>query len=71
MSEADRVFARMTTPGSHPASEDTQIFHITSRRRGAIAGQSRTVKVVHRRSEHAASSPEPANPLVPSRHAAT
>lgn len=71
MSEADRVFARMTTPGSHPASEDTQVLHVTTRRRGAVAGQSRMVEVVHRRSERAASSPEPASPLVPSRHAAT
>lgn len=50
MSEADRVFSRMTTPGSLPASEDSQFRHITSRRRGAVPGQSRVVEVVHRRS---------------------
>jgi hypothetical protein len=72
MSEADRVFARMTTPGSHPEPEDkTQLLHITSRRRGAIAGQSRTVEVVHRRSERVAPSPEQEQPPRSSAHAAT
>jgi hypothetical protein len=60
MSEADRVFARMTTPGSLPSPEDKQFLHITSRRRGAVAGQSRVVEVVHRRSGHMASPAEPA-----------
>jgi hypothetical protein len=71
MSEADRVFARMTTPGSHPASEDTQLLHITSRRRGAVAGQSRTVEVVHRRSDRGTTSSDAALPPTSSAHAAT
>ena len=54
MSEADRVFARMTSPGSLPAPEDKQFLHIASRRRGAVASQSRVVEVVHRRSGHTA-----------------
>ena len=54
MSEADRVFSRMTTPGSLPAPEDKQFLHVTSRRRGAVPGQSRVVEVVHRRSGHTA-----------------
>ncbi len=60
MSEADRVFSRMTTPGSLPSPEDKQFLHVTSRRRGATAGQSRVVEVVHRRSGHMAPSAEPA-----------
>ena len=60
MSEADRVFARMTTPGALPSPEDKQFLHVTSRRRGAVAGQSRMVEVVHRRSGHKASPAEPA-----------
>ena len=58
MSEADRVFARMTTQGSLPSSEDKQFLQVTSRRRGAVAGQSRVVEVVHRRSGHKASPAE-------------
>src|SRR3954462_14249695 len=54
MAEADRVFSRMTTPGSLPSPEDKQFLHVASRRRGAVAGQSRTVEVVHRRSSHKA-----------------
>ena len=54
MSEADRVFARLTTPGSLPAPEDKQFLHVTSRRRGAVPGQSRVVEVVHRRSGRSA-----------------
>ena len=46
MSEADRVFARMTTPGSLPATEDKEVLQVTSRRRGAVPGQSRVVEVV-------------------------
>jgi hypothetical protein len=61
MSEADRVFSRMTTPGSLPAPEDKQFLHVTSRRRGAVAGQSRVVEVVHRRSGHTAPLAEPAH----------
>ena len=60
MSEADRVFARMTTPGSLPSPQDKQFLHVTSRRRGAVAGQSRMVEVVHHRSGHKASLAEPA-----------
>jgi hypothetical protein len=71
MSEADRVFARMTTPGTHPAPEDKQFLHITARRRGTVAGQSRVVEVVHRRSDRAAPPVEPANPTAQSAHAAT
>jgi hypothetical protein len=59
MSEADRVFARMTTPGALPSPEDTQLLHVTSRRRGAVAGQSRVVEVVHRRSGQKARWVEP------------
>jgi hypothetical protein len=59
MSEADRVFSRMTTPGVLPSSEDKQFLHVTSRRRGAVAGQSRVVEVVHRRSGHKAPPTEP------------
>ncbi len=59
MSEADRVFARMTTPGTLPSPEDKQFLHVTSRRRGAVAGQSRVVEVVHRRSGHKAPAVEP------------
>ena len=54
MSEADRVFSRMTTPGSLPSPKDKQFLHITSRRRGAVSGQSRVVEVVHRRSGYTA-----------------
>ena len=54
MSEADRVFSRMTTPGSLPSPEEKQFLHVTSRRRGAVAGQSRVVEVVHRRLGHTA-----------------
>ena len=59
MSEADRVFSRMTTPGSLPSPEDKQFLQVTSRRRGAVAGQSRVVEVVHRRSGHKAPPAEP------------
>src|SRR3954467_1668009 len=59
MSEADRVFARMITPGALPSPEDKQFLHVTSRRRGAVAGQSRVVEVIHRRSGQKASSAEP------------
>ena len=51
MSEADRVFARMTSPGSHSAPEDKELLHIAPRRRGMTTGQSRVVEVVHRRSD--------------------
>jgi hypothetical protein len=61
MSEADRVFSRMTTPGALPSSEDKQFLHITSRRRGVVAGQSRVVEVVHRRSGRIARPAEPAH----------
>jgi hypothetical protein len=61
MSEADRVFSRMTTPGALPSSEDKQFLHITSRRRGVVAGQSRVVEVVHRRSSRTAAPAEPAH----------
>ena len=60
MSEADRVFARMTTPGTLPSPEDKQFLHVTSRRRGAAAGQNRVVEVVHRRSGHKAPAVDPA-----------
>ena len=60
MSEADRVFSRMTTPGALPSPEDKQFLHVTSRRRGAVAGQSRVVEVVHRRSGHKAPATQPA-----------
>src|SRR3954451_22290493 len=60
MSEADRVFARLTTPRTLPSPEDTQLLHVTSRRRGDVAGQSRVVEVVHRRSGHKAPAAEPA-----------
>ena len=59
MSEADRVFSRMTTPGSLPSPEDKQFLHIASRRRGAVASQSRVVEVVHRRSGRIAPPAEP------------
>src|SRR3954451_14037553 len=59
MSEADRVFSRMTTPGSLPSPEDKQFLHIASRRRGAVASQSRVVEVVHRRSGRIAPAAEP------------
>jgi hypothetical protein len=61
MSEADRVFSRMTTPGALPSPEDKQFLHVTSRRRGAVAGQSRVVEVVHRRSSRIAAPAEPAH----------
>jgi hypothetical protein len=61
MSEADRVFSRMTTPGSLPSPEEKQFLHVTSRRRGAVAGQSRVVEVVHRRSSCTAAPAEPAH----------
>ncbi|TDH62000.1 hypothetical protein E2C06_13595 [Dankookia rubra] len=60
MSEADRVFSRMTTPGRPRSAEDKQFLHVTSRRRGAVAGQSRVVEVVHRRSGGMAAPAEPA-----------
>jgi cell division septation protein DedD len=60
MSEADRVFARMTTSGALPSPEYKQFLHVTSRRRGAVAGQSRVVEVVHRRSNCMAAPAEPA-----------
>jgi len=60
MSEADRVFARMTTPGALPSPEDKQFLHVTSRRLGAVAGQSRVVEVIHRQSGQKAPSAEPA-----------
>jgi hypothetical protein len=59
MSEADRVFARMTPPGSHPAPDDKQLLHISARRRGTAAGHSRVVEVVHRRSDRPAEAPRP------------
>ena len=71
MSEADRVFARMTTPGSHLAPEDTQLLHVTTRRRGTSAGQGRVVEVVHRRSDRTTPPAEPANPSAHTAHAAT
>ena len=73
MSEADRVFARMITAESRLEPEkDTQVLHITTRRqRGAVAGQSRTVEVVHRRSERMTPSSEPEQPPRSSAHAAT
>ena len=70
MSEADRVFARMTTPGSHPAPEDKEFLSVTSKRRGTVAGQSRTVEVVHRRSDRMTPPPEPAHLPASSAHAA-
>jgi hypothetical protein len=60
MSEADRVFSRMATPGALPSPDDKQLLHVTSRRRGAVAGQSRVVEVVHRRLGQKAPSAEPA-----------
>ena len=60
MSEADRVFSRMTSPGSLPSPEDKQFLHIASRRRGATTNQSRVVEVVHRRSGRTAYPAEPA-----------
>ena len=71
MSEADRVFARMTTPGTNPASEETKLLHIAPRRRGDAGGQGRVVEVVHRRSSRTAPPAEPANPPARSVHAAT
>jgi hypothetical protein len=71
MSEADRVFARMIKPGSHTAPEDTQLLQIKTRRRGAVAGQSRTVEVVHRKSDRAMPASAPARPPVSAAHAAT
>jgi hypothetical protein len=59
MSEADRVFSRMTTPRALPSPEDKQFLHVTSRRRGTVAGQSRVVEVVHRRSNRPAVPAEP------------
>jgi hypothetical protein len=61
MSEADRVFARMTTPRALSSPEDKQFLQVTSRRHGAVAGQSRVVEVVHRRSGHKAPPAEPAH----------
>ena len=71
MSEADRVFARRTTPGSLPAPEAKQFLHVTSRRRGATAGQSRVVEVVHRRSSRTPLPTEPASAPAPSAQAVT
>ena len=68
MSEADRVFARMTPPGSHPATEDKELLHINARRRGTASGQSRVVEVVHRRSDRPA---EVQRPERTSAHAAS
>jgi hypothetical protein len=61
MSEADRVFSRMTTPGALPSREDKQFLQVTSRRRGAVAGQSRVVEVVYRRSSRETVPAEPAH----------
>ena len=61
MSEADRVFSRMTTPRALPSPENKRFLHIPSRRRGAVAGQSRVVEVVHRRSGRTAPPAEPAH----------
>jgi hypothetical protein len=61
MSEADRVFSRMTTPRALPSPENKRFLHITSRRRGAVAGKSRVVEVVHRRSSRTAPPAEPAH----------
>jgi hypothetical protein len=71
MSEANRVFARMTTPGTRPAAEDTKLLHIAPRRQGAAAGQGRVVEVVRRRSSRVAPPVEPADPPARSVHAAT
>jgi hypothetical protein len=68
MSEADRVFARMTPTGLHPAPEDKELLHINARRRGTVLGQSRVVEVVHRRSDRPA---EVQRPERASAHAAS
>jgi hypothetical protein len=57
MSEADRVFARMTPPGSPSAPESKELLHISAQRRGTTTGQSRVVEVVHRRSDRSANAP--------------
>jgi hypothetical protein len=57
MSEADRVFARMTPAGSHSAPENKELLHIAPRRRGMTTGQSRVVEVVHRHSDRSADAP--------------
>ena len=57
MSEADRVFARMTPAGSPSAPEDKKLLHIAPRRRGMTTGQSRVVEVVHRHSDRSADAP--------------
>jgi hypothetical protein len=59
MSEADRVFARMTPPGSHPAPEDKELLHVTARLRGTATAQSRVVEVVHRHSDRPPEAPRP------------
>ena len=59
MSEADRVFARMTPPGSPSVPEDKELLHIVPRRRGTATSQSRVVEVVHRRSARSADAPRP------------
>ena len=59
MSEADRVFARMTPPGSQSTPEDKELLHIAPRRRGMTTGQSRVVEVVHRHSDRSADAPRP------------
>jgi hypothetical protein len=60
MSEADRVFARMTKPSPRSTSKDNEVLHVASRQRGAAASQSRVVEVVHRRSDRLTSPAEPA-----------
>jgi hypothetical protein len=57
MFEADRVFARMSTPESHSSPKDRQYIQIAPRRRGVTTGHSRVVEVVHRRSDRSADAP--------------
>lgn len=59
MSEADRVFARMTKPSLRSTPKDNEVLHVASRQRGA-AGQSRMVEVIHRRSGQSTSPAAPA-----------
>ena len=70
MSEADRVFARLATPVAHPEPEAKEFVSVTSKRRGTVPGQSRTVEVVHRRSDRVTPPAEPAHLPAPSAHAA-